>query len=209
MRSGRARFRRTISSTRMAASCRWCARATAPGMPGKSSWRGRDRHQFAARSASRSSMRAMPTAIPNFPRPADRGGDRTVPRHRRAPFAFRPERVLAHSDVAPGRKIDPGEKFPWRSSVAAGVGHYVAPAPISGGARACGRRQGRGGRGTAVDAGALWLWRRDTGVFDRQTSAWSSAFQRHFRPRAGRRRGRPLDGRDAAPAARRPAGGAV
>ena len=40
------------------------------------------------------------------------------------------ERVLAHSDVAPGRKIDPGEKFPWRKLAAAGVGHFVAPARV-------------------------------------------------------------------------------
>ena len=32
---------------------------------------------------------------------------------RRGPIA--PDRVLAHSDVAPSRKQDPGEKFPWRS----------------------------------------------------------------------------------------------
>jgi len=34
-------------------------------------------------------------------------------------------RVLAHSDVAPGRKEDPGEKFPWGSLAAEGL--VVAP----------------------------------------------------------------------------------
>lgn len=41
-----------------------------------------------------------------------------------------PERVLAHSDVAPGRKIDPGEKFDWAWLAEQGVGHWVAPAPV-------------------------------------------------------------------------------
>src|ERR1700751_1689929 len=39
-------------------------------------------------------------------------------------------RVLAHSDVAPSRKKDPGEKFPWHSMANSGVGHWVQPAPI-------------------------------------------------------------------------------
>lgn len=33
-----------------------------------------------------------------------------------------PSRVLAHSDVAPARKQDPGELFPWATLAAAGVG---------------------------------------------------------------------------------------
>jgi N-acetylmuramoyl-L-alanine amidase len=41
-----------------------------------------------------------------------------------------PERVLAHSDVAPLRKIDPGEKFDWRWLAQAGVGHWVPPVAI-------------------------------------------------------------------------------
>ena len=51
-----------------------------------------------------------------------------IARHR-----IRPEMVLGHSDVAPGRKIDPGEKFPWRALALAGVGHYVRPARHRGG----------------------------------------------------------------------------
>lgn len=35
--------------------------------------------------------------------------------------------VLAHSDIAPGRKIDPDYKFPWRTLAAAGVGSWPQP----------------------------------------------------------------------------------
>jgi len=49
---------------------------------------------------------------------------RNVPSHR----------VLGHSDVAPSRKKDPGEKFPWHSLANSGVGHWVEPAPIVRGA---------------------------------------------------------------------------
>jgi N-acetylmuramoyl-L-alanine amidase len=44
----------------------------------------------------------------------------------------RPERFLAHSDVAPGRKIDPGEKFDWAWLARNGVGHWTAPAKTHG-----------------------------------------------------------------------------
>jgi N-acetylmuramoyl-L-alanine amidase len=49
-----------------------------------------------------------------------------VTRHR-----IRPERVLGHSDVAPSRKVDPGEKFDWKYLAKHGVGHWVPPAPVS------------------------------------------------------------------------------
>ncbi len=42
-----------------------------------------------------------------------------------------PHRILAHSDVAPGRKADPGEKFDWARLARAGIGHWVAPVSAS------------------------------------------------------------------------------
>lgn len=38
-----------------------------------------------------------------------------------ARFAIPPKRVLAHSDVAPERKLDPGERFPWARLARAGL----------------------------------------------------------------------------------------
>lgn len=35
--------------------------------------------------------------------------------------AIRPDRVLGHSDIAPGRKNDPGPKFPWKKFADAGL----------------------------------------------------------------------------------------
>lgn len=38
-----------------------------------------------------------------------------------------PYHVLAHSDIAPGRKIDPGELFPWEWLASQGVGIFPQP----------------------------------------------------------------------------------
>jgi N-acetylmuramoyl-L-alanine amidase len=66
---------------------------------------------------------------PEFPRPqmqAIAALCRDIAQRRGVP----PERVLAHSDVAPGRKIDPGEKFDWAFLAQQGVGHWLMPAPL-------------------------------------------------------------------------------
>ena len=91
-------------------------------------------------------------------------------------------RVLAHSDVAPARKKDPGEKFPWHSLANSGVGHWVQPAPIVRGAAlklgtidenvaGMQRALARYGYGIPV-----------TGKYDGPTMEVVTAFQRHFRP---------------------------
>ncbi|WP_334174645.1 N-acetylmuramoyl-L-alanine amidase [Pseudoxanthobacter sp.] len=93
-----------------------------------------------------------------------------------------PDRVLGHSDVAPDRKQDPGELFPWADLAAAGIGHWVAPAPVSEGVRFA-----RGDEGPPVGAlqSLLALYGYEigvTGVFDARTEIVVTAFQRHFRP---------------------------
>jgi N-acetylmuramoyl-L-alanine amidase len=97
-------------------------------------------------------------------------------------WGIRPDRVLAHSDVAPGRKVDPGERFPWERLHGAGVGHWTKPAPIRDG-----RFFSRGDRGMPVEALQAMLAMygyalRITGVFDEDTETVVAAFQRHFRP---------------------------
>lgn len=92
-----------------------------------------------------------------------------------------PERVLAHSDVAPVRKVDPGEKFPWARLHAAGVGHWVEPSPIT-----SGRFFQRGDRGKPVEAlqAMLSLYGYGTeinGIYSEKTEGDIAAFQRHFR----------------------------
>ncbi len=86
--------------------------------------------------------------------------------------------VLAHSDVAPGRKIDPGERFDWELLHREGIGHWVEPAAIGDGLDLDPEtvRQLQAllaGYGYGIDV---------TGTYDAATSKVVGAFQRHFRP---------------------------
>jgi len=95
---------------------------------------------------------------------------------------IKPRNVLGHSDIAPSRKIDPGEKFPWARLAAAGIGHYMTPVPIIAGSVLTFGMRGVQianyqkkladyGYGLAVN-----------GEFDGLTRSVTQAFQRHFRP---------------------------
>ena len=92
------------------------------------------------------------------------------------------QRFLAHSDIAPGRKQDPGEMFPWEQLHRHGVGHWVAPRAMGGG-----RTLSPGESGQPVEALQAMLAMYGYGIdisgeFDAATAAVVSAFQRHFRP---------------------------
>src|SRR6201996_6207074 len=70
-------------------------------------------------------------------------------------------RVLGHSDVAPARKEDPGERFPWERLARAGIGLWPAS------------------RDANLDAEALGRFGYDLGAGSEKVI---TAFQRHFRP---------------------------
>ena len=89
--------------------------------------------------------------------------------------------IIAHSDVAPARKIDPGELFPWKTLAEAGHGLWVEPDPAPGAPLA----EGAEGAGVfAFQAGLTRLGYEcpPSGQFDSATNTVVSAFQRHWRP---------------------------
>lgn len=84
-------------------------------------------------------------------------------------------RVVAHSDIAPERKADPGEKFPWKRLAEAGVSiwpeHVAAQLsnddPIS---------------DVQQQLALIGYDVKQSGAMDSQTKAALVAFQRRFRP---------------------------
>ena len=99
-----------------------------------------------------------------------------------ARWAIRPERVLAHSDVAPGRKRDPGEKFPWRSLAHAGVGHWAEAAAPDPRPLYTTAQEGPPVRGLQTLLALYGYELEVNGVYDARTEVVVAAFQRHFRP---------------------------
>ena len=98
----------------------------------------------------------------------------------RTRWSIEDSRILGHSDVAPGRKIDPGELFPWKQLAQAGHGLWVEPdaapgLPLS---------EGEEGAGVfALQAGLTRLGYdcAPSGKYDAQTTSMVQAFQRHWR----------------------------
>ena len=84
-----------------------------------------------------------------------------------------PRNVVGHSDVAPDRKQDPGELFPWRRLAAAGIG--VPPPDVE-----------DANDGTPIEADQIDPLRHRLDAIgyrvDQSLSVVLAAFQRHWRP---------------------------
>jgi len=89
--------------------------------------------------------------------------------------------VIGHSDLAPGRKLDPGERFPWKRLAEAGVSVWPeSPTP------SVYRDLAPGETGEAVlalqrDLARFGYGIETTGACDEQTAMVVTAFQRRFR----------------------------
>lgn len=98
----------------------------------------------------------------------------------RTRWSIEDSRIVGHSDVAPDRKDDPGELFPWKQLAQAGHGLWAEPdaapgLPLS---------EGEEGAGVfALQAGFTRLGYdcAPSGKYDSATTAVVRAFQRHWR----------------------------
>jgi N-acetylmuramoyl-L-alanine amidase len=96
--------------------------------------------------------------------------------------AIKPWNIIGHSDIAPDRKEDPGEHFPWSGLAAAGIGLWAEP-PESSDKRVL-FEPGERDRGISIIQQGLAQIGYEiavTGHFDDTTHSVMKAFQRHWR----------------------------
>lgn len=90
--------------------------------------------------------------------------------------------LLGHSDIAPARKIDPGEHFPWAGLAAAGLGYWPH---LSGEDRRVLFEAGARDRGVSIlQSGLAYIGysARVTGILDEVSVKIIEALQRRYRP---------------------------
>lgn len=129
-------------------------------------------------------------AIPDpFPPPGPPFGDAQIAAVIRlvadikARWSIPDERILAHSDIAPGRKIDPGETFPWAKLAEAGLGLWPRAMPS---APPGGTSYRPGDEGMPVAAlqslfAKFGYGLEISGVYDQRMIDVVASFQRHWR----------------------------
>lgn len=97
-------------------------------------------------------------------------------------YDISPTDVVGHSDIAPGRKLDPGPFFPWKELADAGVGAWPDTATIAT------YRQRFDSMGLPATADLQTAFSRygyslvSSGIMDERTRQVIAAFQMHFRP---------------------------
>lgn len=94
---------------------------------------------------------------------------------------IKPTNIVGHADIAPGRKIDPGPRFPWQRLYQLGIGAWFDDATVT-----------RYWERFVTDPVPLVNVQRalraygydieDSGAYDEQTHDVLRAFQMHFRP---------------------------
>ena len=90
--------------------------------------------------------------------------------------------IVGHSDIAPARKQDPGEKFPWKTLADAGVGYF--PAIENDDRRVLFDADSRDRGVSIVQSGLAHIGygARVTGTLDEPTRLIIAALQRRYRP---------------------------
>jgi N-acetylmuramoyl-L-alanine amidase len=102
------------------------------------------------------------------------------------------DRIIGHSDIAPARKADPGEHFPWHQLAKQGLGLWPTPTSALTNENddphfQIGYGLLLGDTGTPVmqlqaDLSAIGYGITATGIYDVETQHCVTAFQRHWAP---------------------------